>query len=203
MARYNINDGSSGKIGSVVTYQMYGKSYVRSLPSQYKDKKSVKQLAQRQKMSLVNEFLSPYKDVLKICFQQVASGCSAYAAAKSYNLLNSIYGEFPNQYIDFTKALVSMGSVPLPTNTSIERTHEGLLLQWSKEDSGSALDTLFMIANVRGQYIIEYKQTEARRRDCSYLWKIDSFGNEKYDIWLVFRDYKERGFSNSKYLGTI
>jgi hypothetical protein len=204
MARCNtINEGSSGRIGNVVTYQMYGKSYMRSLPAQYRDRKSAKQLAQRQKMQLVNEFLGPYKDVLRITFQKEAVGRSAYMAAKSFNMLNAIGGEYPEQYIDYSKALLSKGSVPLPSEVSVELTDEGLLLQWKDDGAGSRFDTLFVIANVRGQYVTYYRQTEAERRDESYVWKFDVRGSEQYDVWMVFRDYKERGFSDSSWLGLV
>ncbi|TRX72012.1 DUF6266 family protein [Carboxylicivirga sp. M1479] len=203
MARYNSNDGSSGRIGNVVNYQMYGNSYARSLPGSYRDKKSEKQLAQRQKMELVNGFLGPYKDVVRITFQKEAVGRSAYMAAKSYNMLNAVGGEYPEQHIDYTKALVSMGNVSLPSEACVERTEEGLLFQWKDDGRESPFDTLFLIANERGQYNTEYKQTEAERRDESYLWKFDYCGTEQYDICLVFRDYKERGFSNSLWLGLV
>ncbi|WP_289054111.1 DUF6266 family protein [Carboxylicivirga marina] len=200
MARCNVNDGSSGRLGNVIIYPMYGKSYMRSLPSQYNDKKSKKQLAQRQKMQLVNVFLGPFKDVLRITFKSQAVGRAAHMAAKSYNMLNAIGSEYPEQYIDYTKAMVSLGSVPLPSEASIVRTDEGVLFQWKHDEQEHPLDTLFVIAQVRGQNNVEYKQTEAERRDESYLWKMDCYSKEPYDIWLVFRDYKERGFSNSRWL---
>ncbi len=204
MARFkNINDGLSGKVGNVVIYQMYGKSYMRSMPGKYNDKKSEAQLAQRQKMQLINAFLGPFKDVLRITFKNEAVGRSPYMAAKSFNMLNAIAGEYPEQYIDYSKALVSMGSVSLPPEANIERTNDGLLFSWKNNGESKSSDTLFVVANIRGQNATYYKQTEAQRRDESYLWKLDCAVSEKYDIWLVFRDYKERDFSNSMWLGVV
>ncbi|MBK3518019.1 DUF6266 family protein [Carboxylicivirga marina] len=204
MARYNsINEGSSGKVGNVVTYKMYGKSYMRSMPGQYTDKKSEKQLAQRQKMQLVNDFLGAFTNVLRITFQKEAVGRSAYAAAKSYNLLHAIGGEYPEQYIDFTKALVSIGSVILPSNLSVKRINNGLLFNWENDEFGNLSDTLFVTVKGRSKQYVEYKQTEAQRKDESYTWKMDFTENEQYDVWLIFRDYKERGFSKSVWLGLV
>ncbi|MCU4156228.1 hypothetical protein J1N10_09585 [Carboxylicivirga sp. A043] len=201
MAQFNINDGSSGRVGNVITYQMYGKSYMRSLPGQYKDKKSEKQLVQRQKMQLVNAFLGPYKDVLRITFQKEAVGRSAFMAAKSYNLLNAIGGVYPEQYLDYTNARVSRGSVPLPAEASVERTEDGVLFKWNDNGLGYGSDTLLVIAGLHSQYATRYKQTGGERRDGSYLWKVKLSEVEQYDFWLVFRDYKERDFSNSMWLG--
>jgi len=131
MARYTkMQEGSSGKIGSIVTYQMYGKSYMGSLPSHYKDQKSEKQLVQRQKMQLINKFLSPIKDILRFTFRKEALGRSAYMAAKSYNIRLAISGEYPEQHIDYTKALVSKGDVLLPTDAQAKQTDKGLLFEW-------------------------------------------------------------------------
>ena len=204
MARYNkTNDGSSGRVGNIVTYQMYGKSYMRSLPGQYKDRKSEAQLAQRQKMKLINDFLSPYSDVIRMTFKNEAIGRSAFMAAKSYNMLNAVIGEYPDQTIDCSKALVSKGSVPLPKQASAERHESDLLFKWTVDDQQSAFDTLMLIANQRGQYSTLFKQSGAERQDGSFVWKADLSPQEKYDIWLVFRDDKERGFSNSLWLGLL
>nr|WP_321450817.1 DUF6266 family protein [uncultured Carboxylicivirga sp.] len=204
MARYkSINEGSSGRIGNVVTYQMYGKSYMRSLPGQYRDRKSEAQLAQRQKMQLINDFLGPYKDVLRITFVKEAIGRSAYMAAKSYNMLYAIVGEYPNQIIDYSKAIVSKGNVLLPKEAKVTKVQEGLLFEWELDDQADPFDTLLVIANIRGQYNTHFKFTGVERREGSFLWKWDGMGTEKYDIWLVFRDYMERGFSDSLWLGYL
>jgi len=204
MAKYNnILEGSSGKVGKVITYQMYGKSYLRSMPGYYTDKKSLRQLAQRQKMQLINTFLGPFKDVLKITYKSLAVGRSAYQAAKSYNLLNGIRGEYPEQLIDYSKALISVGDVPLPDLISFKHTDEGILVNWKDDEKGNLTDTLMLVANMRGQYNTVYKHTGAERREGVCLWKQDFRGRDVYDIWVIFRDCKERAYSNSLYLGAI
>ncbi|TAJ00329.1 hypothetical protein DMA11_24855, partial [Marinilabiliaceae bacterium JC017] len=67
-----ILDAESGSLGPVVVYSMYGRSYVRSKPSQYRDKKSPAQLAQRQKFQLILNFLRPFKDLIRITFAREA-----------------------------------------------------------------------------------------------------------------------------------
>ncbi|MBS2210217.1 hypothetical protein KEM09_02325 [Carboxylicivirga mesophila] len=80
-------------------------------------------------------------------------------------MLKAIGGEYPEQYMDYSKALVSIGSVPLPSEASVEQTDLGLSLQWKDDGQENSLDTLFVIANVRGQYVAEYKHSEAERKD--------------------------------------
>ncbi len=64
----NLLKGMSGKIGDLIIYEMEGKTYARSKPSGYKDAKSPLQLNQRQKLIFVNDFLRPFKDILKKTF---------------------------------------------------------------------------------------------------------------------------------------
>ena len=195
--------GPSGRIGNVITYGMYGKCYMRSLPGQYHDRKSVRQLAQRQRMQLVNGFLEPYKDVLRMTFRHQANGRSAFYTAKPYNLLHAIEDTYPKQYVDYSKALVSMGKVTLSTQAEIRQEPGGILITWHNDLQASPFDTLMVIANRRGENNTNYKHTAVARQAGSYFWHIDLVGGETYDLWMVFRDYRERDFSNSFYLGAV
>lgn len=124
-------------------------------------------------------------------------------AAKSYNLLHAIGGVYPEQYIDYQKALVSMGAIPLPSEVRCSRTKEGILFQWENEAKNNAFDTLVVIANMRGQYFTEFKLTGVERSEGSFLWKIHLSPKETYDLWVVFRDQYEKDFSNSLWLGSV
>lgn len=199
----NLLGSASGRIGNVITYEMYGKCYMRSLPGQYHDRKSVRQLAQRQRMQLVNALLCPYKEVLRITFQHQANGRSAFQAANSYNLLHAIEGAYPKQYVNYSKALVSMGKVPLPSYAEIRQEPGGILITWHNELQASPSDTLMVIANRRGEFNTAYKHTAVARKEGSYFWDIDLVEGKLYDVWMVFRDYRERDFSNSLYLGAV
>ncbi len=195
--------GASGRIGNVIAYEMYGKCYMRSLPGQFHDRKSVQQLAQRQRMQLINIFLGPYKDVLRMTFQHQANGRSAFQAAKSYNLLYAIEGTYPEQSVNHSKALVSMGKVPLPSNAEMHQEPGGILITWNNDLQASPFDTLMVIANRRGAYNTEFKHTAVARQTGTYFWNMDLVGGQTYDVWMVFRDYRERDFSNSFYLGAV
>jgi hypothetical protein len=53
----SIHKEISGRIGDLIFYQRNGKSFIRSMPSTYRDKKSEKQILHRKKFStLVNLF---------------------------------------------------------------------------------------------------------------------------------------------------
>ncbi|MGV8829085.1 MAG: hypothetical protein ACWA6U_12280 [Breznakibacter sp.] len=79
----------------------------------------------------------------------------------------------------------------------------GILIIWHSDLQASPLDTLMVIANRHGTYNTAFKHTAVARQVRSYLWNIYFVGGETYDVWMVFRDYRERDFSNSFYLGAV
>lgn len=75
-----------GKIGTLVVYQMYGKTIVRSLPS-VKRKPATGALKESQlQFKAVMNTLKMLKDILKPGFEEVAEGRSVFHTALSYNL---------------------------------------------------------------------------------------------------------------------
>ncbi len=121
---------ANGSVVEVIVYNMYGKSYMRSKPSQYKDRKSAAQLEQRMKMTVVNNFLKPFTKLFPVTFAASAVGKTAYHAAKSYNLTNGVCGGFPNLEVDYGNALLSKGNVDLPRQVRATLQAEGILLEW-------------------------------------------------------------------------
>lgn len=197
----NLLDGGSGKIANLVFYKMYGKSYVRSLPAHYRDAKSEKQLSQRQKMTLVLNFLRPFKNLLRISFKEEATKHSAFQAAQSYNLKNGITGQFPEQLINFTRALLSKGVVKLPETIKCQLQDDGLLFQWSNERIGHASDTAVVMACKQDFTSAIYKLSAIERKEQTFLWKTGMGTEDSMHVWIAFRDYREKGMSNSYYLG--
>ncbi len=199
----NILDAATGKIGNVVVYEMYGKTYIRSKPSGYKDKQSIAQLAQRQKMTLTNAFLRPFKELIKVTFAHEAIGRSAFHAAKSFNLKNAIEGTYPDQIISPEKAVLSTGSILLPENVLLTKKEDGLFFEWnpSYHPHASHLDTLVVMARERERHFVKYRVTGAQRSDQSYFWPMDLFKYGTIDVWIAYRSHKEDDMSETLYLG--
>ncbi len=201
----NILDAATGKIGNVVVYEMYGKTYIRSKPDSIKDKKSPAQLAQRRKMVLMIEFLRPFLRLIRLTYAHEAIGRSAYQAAQSYNLRNAIEGAYPNQVISFKKVLFSVGSIILPETITVTRKKDGLLFEWNPPCSPQSnnKDTLVVIARERERHFVDYRLTGAQRSDKAYFWPTGLFTYGTIDVWIAFRSHQEDDMSDSLYLGSI
>jgi hypothetical protein len=201
----NIMGAGQGKVGNVVIYTMHGKTFMRSKPSQYTDKKSDAQLAQRAKMQVVTSFMSPFKELLRKTYAGEAAGRAAYHAAKSQIMQNAVQGSYPDFSINKEAALLSKGPLPLPQQVTVSVQEDGLLVEWTnaKEDEKMhARDTLLVIAQNPKTGECEYLFTGARRTDKSYKWALNMnvTQNTQPDVWVAFRSNNEAEMSDSVFV---
>ncbi len=201
----NLLEGGEGSLGDLVLYKMHGKTYVRTKPSQYRDKKSPAQLAQRQRLKVMSSFLRAFREPLRVTFASEAVGRSALQAAQSFNMRNALAGEYPDIVVDKSKVLLSKGSLPLPAGGSVSVHPEGLLIEWvnGEEAAGSAAKhTLVVMALSEDAGRSDYKYTEVRRSEGRYLWKpaLPVSENALPDVWMAFRNEEMTGWSDSMYL---
>ncbi len=190
----------SGKVGNIVMYSRYGVNIIRCVPNK-KPKQTPARLAQRQKMGLVHDFLRPAKELLHKSFRNDVRTRSPYQAAQSYHLKNAIAGEYPDQFIDMSKALVSKGDIPLPNSISFTASIEGVRITWDKKltsPNGSNSDMLIMMWKNNINEYVDHIAVGATRSDGEFLWnKINSENLHKTTIWIAFRNREETDFSNS------
>ncbi|MBI9069639.1 MAG: hypothetical protein JEZ09_20250 [Salinivirgaceae bacterium] len=194
----------SGTLDDLVFYQVDGETYVRTKPVTYNDRQSLAQLAQRQRLKVVNRFLAPFKKVLRQTFQLEASERKAYGNASSYNMKHSLTGTYPHLSIDKTKVRLSMGPIGLPAHVTIKPTDNGFLMEWDTAltNSHSATDDTFLFFATHPYHGYGYYHfTGVRRSQGRFLWDSNLFeGHRKPDVWIAFRNAEETAVSESWYL---
>ncbi len=133
MGTYDLNpfSGFSGKVGNVVSCYRHGKYYLRTLPVKVNQPDTDKQLAQRMRFRLVQSFLQSVKVFIKIGFGGYAIGKSALNAAMSFNLQNAVEGEYPDLFLNFSKAFVSRGLLSGATDILMTGTTDKIRVQWN------------------------------------------------------------------------
>lgn len=206
MARIdNLFDIGQGKLGNLVFYKMNGKGIVRTRPAHFNDRKSPAQKAQRHRLQVVNAFLRPFRDIIRITYAAAAEGRTARAAAMSSIMRNALAGEYPDINVDKSKALLSKGSLPLPVNASVEAHPEGLLIRWENggEAAGKAArDTLVGIALFGNTLEADFQFSGVQRSAGQFLWRLTKplQEGEKPDVWIAFRNAAMTEMSNSMYI---
>lgn len=201
----NLFESGQGKLGNLVFYKVGGSGRVRTRAANFRDRKSPKQLAQRQRMQVMNGFLRPFSDLIRISFSGEAVGRSALQAAQSYNMRNALAGEYPDIYVEKSQALLSRGQLPLPVSAKIAAQPEGLLIEWENGEEAAgprSTDTLVVMALSAETGSIDYRFTEARRSDARYAWNIALPGGTDAlpDVWIAFRNRQETEMSDSMFV---
>ena len=198
----HLFDSGRGKLGNLVFYKVGGRGRVRTRPARYRDRKSPAQLAQRQRLQVVLDFLKPFSNLIRITFKEEAVGRSAMQAAQSYLMRNALEGEYPQIYVDKSKALLCRGPLPGPVSATVTARPDGLLVEWENEAQTAARhphDTLLVMALLTDTGVAAYRFTEARRSDGRYLWT-SGWPDGPRDVWIAFRNPGETHMSDSFYI---
>ena len=106
----------SGKVGDRIYSSWKGISYVRAKAVKVSDAKTAAQVDHRAEFTAIIKFLQPLTAFLRIGFKSQTARMSAFNAAMSYNLMNAIGGTYPDYCIDYSKVMVSMGTLPEALN---------------------------------------------------------------------------------------
>ncbi len=206
MARIgNLLDGGQGVLGNMILYRMNGKNYIRKRPKHINDQKSPAQLAQRQRMQMVIGFLQKFSEPIRFTFASEAVGRTAWQAAQSYNLRHALTGDYPDFQIDYSKALLSRGPLPLPESCSVDLHPEGFRVQWvnspeaGRKHSG---DFLVVIVLFPGAPVCSYLLTDTRRSEGQYVWKTNRPMTQDPlpDVWIAFRNVRMTKWSDSRWV---
>jgi hypothetical protein len=127
-----IFGGFYGKVGDLVGYTLNGKELIRTKGKSSKPP-SIRQLAVRQKIKLLNTALRPMLPVLNIGFALATKGTdkNAFNQAVSDNFQEAFAGVYPDTSIDYSKLLISKGSLPSPYQASAHILPGGIEFTWS------------------------------------------------------------------------
>ncbi len=200
----NLFNSGQGGLGNLVFYQMNGKNIVRTKPKRYSDRKSSAQLAQRQRLQVMNGFLNPFRELIRVTFAAEAVGRTALQTAQSYNMQTAFTGEYPHIAVDKSKALLSNGPLPLPKNATVKIHPEGLLINWENEaeTKPAAFSDILTVVALFEENKGTYNFTETLRSEGKYLWKLSKPVNEDAlpDVWIAFRNRTMTQWSASLYL---
>ncbi|MET1056079.1 MAG: DUF6266 family protein [Pedobacter sp.] len=81
------------------------------------------------------KFMKPLKGFVNVSYALEAKllNLSPYNTMVKYVRKAAIQGQYPNRYIDFSKVMMTKGSLPSSSEASAEMTNSGLDFTWSTE----------------------------------------------------------------------
>lgn len=200
--------GFHGRIGNLVGYILKGKYVIRKIGKSYKPLTPGRK-ANCQKMTLVNEILSPSLPVIRVGFRLAVAGTdrNEYNEAVSYNKKNAIQGVYPNISLDYTRVLMSMGTLPVAIGPSLSQTDEKVTFSWkvTPEHSGQyASDRAMLVVYFPDLKITCADLSGSKRIEGTHTLKIpNEYINERMEAYISFVKDNGREVSNSVHAGAL
>ncbi|AOM78114.1 DUF6266 family protein [Pedobacter steynii] len=197
----------NGKIGNIVFYVLNGQNVSRTIGDPGKPSRN--QLANRQSMSVTMAFLKPMNDFINASFGLEAAGTvrNAFNLATSYNKKEAIQGEYPNLSVNYSKVILSRGSLPVAKDIKIDKTGAGILISWDPDCSDRSVShddrVMIMLYHPLRKKASSFLNA-ARREEGSRLLKItEEWMNEPIEAYLCFKTADEKQISDSIYIGNL
>jgi hypothetical protein len=200
--------GFHGRVGNLVGYTLKGKHVIRMIGKSSKPLTPARK-ANCEKMKVVNEILKPSIHAIRIGFRLAVAGTdrNEYNEAVSYNKKNAVQGVYPNIGLDYTKVLMSMGTLPVAVNPTISQLEENITFNWEKSDIPvSQYDTDRAMLVI---YFPDLKETCCRLIGAKRVEGKDVLAispehiNERMEAYISFAKEDGREISNSVHVGSL
>ena len=128
-----LKDGAFiGKIGTIVGCTWKGKHYVRRIPVRTAAP-TQREIENRYAFNLVNEWLKPIHDFVRLGFRNYSPTVSGINAACSMLHKTALTRDGMNSSIDASLVQVSFGELELPAELQLVQESDSLLLTWNPQ----------------------------------------------------------------------
>ena len=200
--------GFQGRVGNLVGYTLKGKHVIRMIGKSNKPLTAARK-ANCEKMKVVNEILKPSIQAIRAGFRLAVVGTdkNEYNEAVSYNKKNALQGTYPNISLDYTKVLMSTGSLPVAANPSISQNGREITFNW--EISASPASEYHTDRAMLVIYFPDIKETccsligSKRVEGKDILVISHEHVNERMEAYISFMKDDGKKISNSAYAGAL
>ena len=199
-----INGAFEGKVGNVVGSSWKGIPYIKSAYKKRTKKVSAKELANRKKFAMAQEWLKPLLPFVREGYKGFSPTVEGYLAAKSYLLHNCFTGIAPDWQIDPALMKVSYGNLPLPGDITVEQANTSTLqFNWNGSDVAgtSRQDQVMLLAYDLNNQTAFYNLTGQFRSTGTDKLAVNGSAGLSYQIYLAFTAADRSRQSESVYLG--
>jgi Family of unknown function (DUF6266) len=197
----------SGKVGAVIGSRWRGISVMKGLITTGKRKSNPALLPQQAKFALMIKFLQPLSSLVSQTYDKSPAEMTGMNKAFSDNIKNAITGVYPAITIDYTKVLLSKGSLPEAGSPAAAAAAAGkLVFTWvdnSVTGNGLASDKAFVAAycELLNRWI--FSQNTAARNAGTYTLDVPAFSGKPVQTYIGFISADGLSVSNSLYTGQV
>jgi len=200
----------TGKVGNNDFYEVGSQTRVRALPGKNTKPRSERQVAQNNKMKLLEGLCANAQDFFKVSFAEGATRKedSGYNMCKSYNLIHAIKGESPNQYLDWGEVIIADGSRAMPEKVIVEMKPDGFHFSWSEDydlNNGSIYDRAMIFIYCHHETTrTAFNFSGAMRKELKDFHPLTSYHKgKKFEVYIAFKDVRSNEVSRSVYGGSF
>jgi len=200
--------GFKGTLGTAVGSKWKNKSVIKSRPPRKRTTPSTAlQLQQQARFALLIEFLKPIRTLLNLTLKKPAGGdMSGHNMAFSINK-DAITGLYPAFSIDYSKVLLSQGSLEnVDEPTSASSAAGKLVFTWTENSDGENTlisDTAFVAAYCEDKKRWVQKQQIATRNAATCSLDVPAFSGKPVQTYIGFMSADRRKISDSVYTGVV
>ena len=203
-----INGGFSGKAGTVIGARWRDIPYMRSTPASVSNPKSQGQLDHRAKLATIVQFLKPLTAFVRIGFDSQAVRMSGFNAAVKYNYHHAITGTYPDFVLDYSRVLVSSGTLTGALNPQVSSTTACQVeFRWENNSNGLTARSndrvLLVVYNPRLQVAVTMEGGNNRESGRQSISVPSSFIGDEVQCYIAFEKARDAVVSDSQYLGSI
>lgn len=200
------NGAFRGKAGSVIGSGWKKIDYIKGRPRTYKNKgnPSETQMKQQEKFALLNNFLAPLRNLLKIGFANYLAQSTPRNAAFRYNFDHAFLSSDDNKFsLNYAALQFSRGSLFSAGGEKAILTTEGIQVTWNIKTyglSGSMDDEVHVFAYFEQQDSLKSdEQTPLRYQGETFIEQQAQKG-EPVHIWMFMADSQHKRISPTTYL---
>ena len=197
--------GFSGKVGNYVGSSCRGVDYIKSLPVKMTNPRTKGQTKQRSNFIITQSFLRTFTPFIRIGFKDHAvDGKSAFNAAMSYNMMNSVKNGTDAREIDFSKVLISRGSLYCSTTINASVTDNHLHFEWDPvlNENAKSTDQVMILAynSTRAEAVYDINAGK-RKNASSYIDLPAGWNGDIIETYIAFKNEEGTLVSDSSYTG--
>lgn len=196
----------SGTVNNAVGTSWRGVNYLRNIAKKSSKGPSIAQLSVQAKLVLAATYLARIKTVLNLGFSdKKLNKITGYNAAVREFINHAVIGEYPDFSVDFTKILVSKGSLNTLKDTSFTVLDNQLTLKWMpREDKmlGNTDDEVLVLMynSTSDEYMTNMT---AKRSEGELVLDLAEKAGDSIEIWLFCASKNWKSVSTSQHIGTF
>lgn len=207
--KQGILGGFSGTVGTVVGAQWRGITYMRGKSTSKRHGSSFKQEEQQMRFVLMVKFMRKMSVFVNRGYHNLAIRMTPLNAGLSYNLKNSITGDFPNYEVAYNMVLLSRGDLPNAQNPQAAAgTGSTVEFTWvNNAGSGKALATDLCLVTAycpeKDLAVCSRFGNEFTREDQHLILEVPQFAGLEVETYISFFSQNGKEIADSIYTGMV